>query len=80
MLFCAVTGKSLDDCVYPALTGIGVFVLVSTWRLIRAVRKQRSERLKSEKLSCDELAKARSKLRNRFRPLMKKLPDIDLKY
>jgi len=81
LLFCAVTGaNSLTDCVYPALAGMGVFVLVAMWRLVRQVRKQRRERLKSEKLSCDELAKARSKLRNRLRPPMKKLPDIDLKY
>lgn len=81
MLFCAITGaRALDDGVYPALAGIGIFILAATSRLVRHVRKQRRERMKSEKLSCDELAKARSKLKNRFNPPMKKLPDIDLKY
>lgn len=78
---CGMTGvNSLDDCVYPLLIGMGVFVLVTTWRLVRHVRRRRRERMKSEQLSCDELAKARSKLRSGFRPPMKKLPDIDLKY
>lgn len=77
----SLTGaNNFEECVYSGLAAVGVLILIVMWRLISQARRERRERLKSEKLSCDELSKARSKLRSRLRPPIKKLPDIDLKY
>ena len=55
---------SVDVRAYliPVLIGIGVFILVLGWRLLRRARRRRREQLKFAALSRDEMNKARSKL------------------
>lgn len=69
--------------VLPALTGVGIVAVIVSWQLFRRARKRRAEQLKFANLSRDELAKARSKLRNNIkpvRPVVLPAPDTDLKY
>ncbi len=49
--------------------GLGLVLTALAWRWIRAVRRNRRERLKYSNLSRDELAKARSKLKNQTKPV-----------
>ena len=80
----AIMGTNgFQQFVLPALPGIGIFLIVLSCWCIRRMRKRRQEQLKYAALSRDELAKARSKLRNQtkpMRPVAPRAPDIDLKY
>ena len=78
-----VDPNSFREFVLPVLPCAGVFLIALTWWGIRRARKRRRERLKYAALSRDELAKARSKLRNEKMPMRQaapSAPDIDLKY
>ena len=80
----AIMGENrFQQFVVPALPGIGIFFIAFSYWRIRRMRKRRQERLKYATLSRDELAKARSKLRNSMSPARQaevNMPDIDLKY
>jgi hypothetical protein len=80
----AIMGENgFQQFVVPALPGIGIFFIAFSYWRIRRMRKRRQERLKYATLSRDELAKARSKLRNKTKPMRRaalRAPDIDLKY
>jgi len=67
-------------------------IIITCWRWIQLERGYRKDRLKFAHLSRDELAKARSKLKNKMKPASFKTqtkssrrappraPDINLKY
>jgi uncharacterized membrane protein YqjE len=79
-----ITGAdSFQEFVLPVLPGLGIVLVALSWWCIRRLRKSRKEHSKYAVLSRDELAKARSKLRNNTRPMSRgapRAPDIDLKY
>jgi hypothetical protein len=71
------------EFVLPTLPGVAIFLFALGWWCIRRMRKRRQERLKYAALSRDELAKARSKLKNNAKPMRRaapRAPDIDLEY
>ena len=65
MIFAIAGANGWGDFILPALPGIGIFIVVLGWRLIRRTRKRRRERLQYPPMSRDELRKARSKLVNK---------------
>jgi ABC-type nickel/cobalt efflux system permease component RcnA len=72
-----------QEFVLPTLPGVAILLVALGWWWVRRARKRRRERLKYAALSRDELAKARSKLRNNAKPMRRaapRAPDIDLKY
>jgi len=72
-----------QEFVLPALPGVGICLVAVSWWLIRRLWKRQQEELKYAALSRDELAKARSKLRNNKKTMRRaapRAPDIDLKY
>jgi uncharacterized membrane protein YfcA len=81
---CAIMGANIfQEFVLPTLPGVAILLVALGWWCIRRMRKRRQERLRYATLSRDELAKARSKLRNNSRPVGRpapRAPDIDLKY
>lgn len=58
--------KEFCLCLGP---GLSLLIAALVWRWIRAARRNRGERLKHCNLSRDELAKARSKLKNQTKPV-----------
>lgn len=83
MIYEIMGATNFQEFVLPALPVAGIFLMAMGWRWIRRARKRRRERLKYAALSRDELAKARSKLRNNTKPASRtafRAPDIDLNY
>jgi hypothetical protein len=83
----------LQEIGLALLPGIALVTAALVWRWIRYGRKSRQERLKYSNLSRDELAKARSKLKNQMklvkfktetrsarRAMTPRKPDTNLKY
>lgn len=82
-VYAIMGANGFQQFAMPALPGIGIFLIALSWWCIRRIRKRRQEQLQYAALSRDELAKARSKLRNRTKPMRRaapRAPDIDLKY
>jgi membrane protein implicated in regulation of membrane protease activity len=95
MAISAITGSNhLQEFLMALAPGIIIFAVAavaSGWRWIRG-RKRRREQLKYSALSRDELAKARSKLKNQMKPIkikeqtkpagraVSRAPDTNLKY
>lgn len=83
IIYEVIGADNFKNYVVPALPGVVILVAVVIWRSVRRAWKQRQEQLKNAALSRDELAKARSKLRNSMSPPRQaevNLPDLDLKY
>lgn len=95
-LICGIRGADNFQAYLPELwSAFAIFTAISTWMVWRWIRfelKCRKERLKHSKLSRDEVAKARLKLRTGAYPatfrrqrkpartVLRRLPDTDLKY
>jgi O-antigen/teichoic acid export membrane protein len=83
MIYAIIGADTFQNCIVPVLPGVAVVLVVWIWMLVRRAWKQRHEQLHNTALSRDELAKARSKLRNSMSPPRQakiNMPDIDLKY
>lgn len=83
MTYAIAGADTFGEAVHSMLPAVGIFLVVLNWQLISRARRRREEKLKFDALSRDELAKARSKLRNGTRPIRPvdfREPDTDLKY
>jgi len=83
IIYSVIGADNFQKYVVPALPGVAIILAASIWRSVRRAWKQRREQLQNAALSRDELAKARSKLRNSMSPPRQaevNMPDIDLKY
>jgi hypothetical protein len=83
IIYATIGADNFRKYVVPGLPGVAVILVASGWVSARRARKRRREQLQNASLSRDELAKARSKLRNGMsptRPAEVNMPDIDLKY
>jgi len=82
-IYALMSANDLQQFIVPALPGIGIFLIALSWWGIRRMRKRRQETLKYAALSRNELANARSKLKNNTKPMRRaapRPPEIDLKY
>ena len=83
IIYAIIGADNFKNYIVPALPGVAILLVLSSWISVRRARKQRREQLKNAALSRDELVKARSKLRNSMSPPRQaevNMPDIDLKY
>ena len=83
IIYAIIGADNFLNYVVPALPGVAILLVAFICQSVRREWKWRREQLKNAALSRDELAKARSKLRNSMSPPRQaevNMPDIDLKY
>ena len=83
IIYSIIGADNFKTYVVPALPGIASLLALLGSISVRRAWKRRRERLENAALSRDELAKARSKLRNSMSPPRQaevNMPDTDLKY
>ena len=83
LVYAIAGADTFPKFILPALPGIGFLLTALIWRAVRRARRNRSIRLKYASLSREEMLKARSKLKNGWKPVKPpapRAPDTDLKY
>jgi hypothetical protein len=65
---CGIVGNpNIQKYFLHALPGVGILIMALVWRTIRKARARRGEKFQRQKMSRDEIRKARSKLVNKIK-------------